>query len=216
MASLGEDAAVVVDDKRIVRGDTRRTAILAAATREFGRKGYESARIADIARAAGVTDAGVLHHFPRKKDLFLAVVELREDVYRELYLREITTVRDLCDGLVAAVRRAAQDPDLVRFRRMLTGAAGIEGHPIEGRHRHNLERALEEFVPVVRDGIGSGELAADTDPERTVLELLALNEGIRDQWLTLPDRIDYVETFEAAVDSLYRRIAAPTGDAPPD
>lgn len=208
MAPLGEDGTAVIDDGRIVRGGTRRAAILAAATREFGRKGYESARIADIAREAGVTDAGVLHHFPRKRDLFVAVVELREDVYREVHDHEPASVRELFDGMVAAVRRASRDPDLVRFRRMLTGAAGIEGHPIGDRLRRNLERALDMFVPVVRRGVESGELAADTDPEQVVLELLALNEGIRDQWVTLPERVDYVRAFTRAVDSLHRRIAA--------
>ncbi|MFD8008746.1 TetR/AcrR family transcriptional regulator [Streptomyces sp. NPDC059762] len=203
-----DGGAIVIDDKRIVRGDTRRAAILAAATREFGRKGFEKARIADIAREAGVTDAGVLHHFPRKRDLFIAVVELREDVYRGLHGRGFASVRELFDGLIGAVRLAAEDPDLVRFRRMLTGAASIEGHPIEGRHRENLERALDLFVPVVRRGVESGELAADTDPEQIVLELLALNEGIRDQWVTLPERVDYVGVFTAAVDGLYRRAAA--------
>ncbi len=198
----------MVDDKRIVRGDTRRTAILAAATREFGRKGYERARIADIARAAGVTDAGVLHHFPRKRDLFVAVVELREDAYRALSTREFETVRALFDALTVSVRRAAEDPDLVRFRRMLTGAASIEGHPIEGRYRENLERALAAFVPVVRRGVESGELRPECEPEQIVLEVLALNEGIRDQWITLPERVDYVGTFTKAVDSLYGRVAA--------
>lgn len=201
----------MVDDKRIVRGDTRRTAILAAATREFGRKGYERARIADIAREAGVTDAGVLHHFPRKRDLFVAVVDMREDVYRSLHAREFESVRELFDALVASVRHASEDPDLVRFRRMLTGAASIEGHPIEGRYRENLERALDELVPVVRRGVESGELLAESEPEQIVLEVLALNEGIRDQWVTLPERVDYVRTFTAAVDSLYRRVAVPGG-----
>ncbi|MCX5205852.1 TetR/AcrR family transcriptional regulator [Streptomyces sp. NBC_00237] len=205
------DPSAVVDDKRIVRGDTRRTAILAAATREFGRKGYDRARIADIAREAGVTDAGVLHHFPRKHDLFVAVVELREDTYRAFYAEEFRTVRDMLDALIAAVRRAGEDPDLVRFRRMLTGAAGVEGHPVEGRHRDNLERALERFVPVVRRGVASGELLAGTDPEQIVLEMLALNEGIRDQWVTLPERIDYVGVFTSAVNGLYGRIATDPG-----
>jgi AcrR family transcriptional regulator len=201
-------ANVEIDDKRIVRGDTRRAAILSAATREFGRKGYERARIVDIARAAGVTDAGVLHHFPRKLDLFLAVVELREEAYAGLHQVEFVSVRALFDGLIAAVERAAQDPDLVRFRRMLTGAAGVEGHPIEGRYRENLERALERFVPVLRQGVESGELTAHCDPLQTVLEVLALNEGIRDQWVTLPERVDYVGTFTAALNGVYGRIAA--------
>jgi AcrR family transcriptional regulator len=196
------------DDKRIVRGDTRRAAILAAATREFGRKGYERARIVDIAHAAGVTDAGVLHHFPRKLDLFFAVVELREDAYSALAEAEFTSVRELFDALIASVGRAAEDPDLVRFRRMLTGAAGVEGHPIEGRHRENLERVLDMFVPVVRQGVESGELLADCEPLQTVLEVLALNEGIRDQWVTLPERVDYVSVFTSAVNGLYRRISS--------
>ncbi|MFI6645962.1 TetR/AcrR family transcriptional regulator [Streptomyces sp. NPDC050504] len=206
-----KDASAVVDDKRIMRGDTRRSAILASATREFGRKGYDRARIADIARDAGVTDAGVLHHFPRKLDLFNAVVELREDTYRALYFADFASVRDLLDALVAAVRRASEDPDLVRFRRMLTGAASVEGHPVEGRHRENLERALEVFVPVVRRGVESGELLAHIGPEQIVLEMLALNEGIRDQWVTLPERIDYVGVFTAAVDGLYERISGSAG-----
>lgn len=208
MEARGDGETAVIDDKRIVRGDTRRTAILAAATREFGYKGYESARIADIARAAGVTDAGVLHHFPRKRDLFLAVVELREDTYRALYETRIDSVRELFDRMISAVRRASEDPDLVRFRRMLTGAAGIEGHPAQGRGRRNLEIALDVLVPAVRAGVESGELQPEHDPQQIVLELLALNEGIRDQWLTLPERIDYVRTFSTAVDSLYQRVAA--------
>ncbi|MGW5647722.1 TetR/AcrR family transcriptional regulator [Saccharopolyspora sp. NPDC003752] len=196
------------DDRRIVRGDTRRAAILAAATHEFGRKGYERTRIADVARAAGVTDAGVLHHFPRKLDLFQAVVEAREEAYHALYSLDFGSVRELFDAMISSVRRAGDDPDLVRFRRMLTGAAGIEGHPIEGRHRENLELALDAFAPIVQRGIETGELHDQCEPEQIVLEILALNEGIRDQWLTLPERIDYLGTFTAAVNGLYRRIAA--------
>ncbi|WP_232832087.1 hypothetical protein [Nocardiopsis sp. FIRDI 009] len=109
-----------------------------------------------------MTDAGVLHHFPSRRDLFVAVVELREDVYREVHEREPTSVRELFDGMAAAVRRASRDPDLVRFRGMLTGAAGIEGHPVGDRPRRNPERALDMFVPAVRRGVESGELVADT------------------------------------------------------
>lgn len=204
---------VGAEDRRIVRGEDRRAAILAAATRLFGRKGYEAARVADIARVAGVTDAGLLHHFATKKDLFMAVVKLREDSYGDEASFDVATVRDMFDAMIAGVRRASENPDLVRFRRMLTGAAGIEGHPIEARYRDVLAQALDRWAPVVRRAIDSGELATDLDPEQVVLELLALNEGIRDQWLTLPDRIDYVRTFTTAVDRLYESIACATADA---
>ncbi|MGX1932795.1 TetR/AcrR family transcriptional regulator [Microbacterium resistens] len=194
-------------DKRVARGDARRAAILAAATREFGRKGYETTRIADIARAAGVTDAGVLHHFTTKQDLFMAVVERREEVYHSVRL-PAASVRELFDDFIAAVRAAADEPDLLRFRVMLTGASRIEGHPVEGRAQRTLEAALDALVPFVARRIEDGEIAEGTDPQQVILELLALNEGIRDQWSTLPDRIDYVGTFTAAVDALYARVRA--------
>lgn len=198
---------VAETDKRVARGDARRAAILAAATREFGRKGYETTRIADIARAAGVTDAGVLHHFTTKQDLFMAVVERREEVYQSVRL-PAASVRELFDGFIAAVRAAADEPDLLRFRVMLTGASRIEGHPVEGRAQRTLEAALDALVPFVARRIEDGEIAEGTDPQQVILELLALNEGIRDQWSTLPDRIDYVGTFTAAVDALYARVRA--------
>lgn len=194
-------------DKRIVRGETRRAAIIAAATREFGRKGYESARVADIARAAGVTDAGLLHHFPTKTDLFMAVVERREEAYQSIRI-PAPTLRAFFDDFIDAVAKAAEEPDLLRFRVMLTGASRIEGHPVEGRAQRTLEAALDTMVPFVAERIAAGEIRADQDPQQLILELLALNEGIRDQWSTLPDRIDYAVTFRIAADDLYERVRA--------
>lgn len=199
--------AVPETDKRVARGDARRLAILAAATREFGRKGYESARIADIARAAGVTDAGVFHHFASKQELFMAVVERREEVYQSIRL-PMDTVRQLFDAMIRTVHLAAAEPDLLRFRVMLTGASRIEGHPVEGRNQRSLGAALDAFVPFIEQRIEQGEIAQGVDAQQVVLELLALNEGIRDQWSTLPDRIDYEATFAAAANALYARIRA--------
>lgn len=204
MSSSGTSPDV---DKRVARGDARRTRILAAATTEFGRKGYESTRIADIARSAGVTDAGVLHHFATKHDLFMAVVERREEVYQTITL-PTDSVRSLFDQFIAAVRLAAQEPELLRFRVMLTGASRIEGHPVEGRAQRTLETALDSLIPLVEERIAAGEIAEGVDPQQLILELLALNEGIRDQWSTLPDRIDYVAVFTTAANGLYERVRA--------
>lgn len=205
---MSETAPASADaDGRIARGDERRTKILAAATREFGRRGYDKTRVADIARAAGVTDAGVLHHFATKQDLFMAVVERREEVYQQIRM-PASSVRALFDDFIGAVRTAAEEPDLLRFRVMLTGASRMEGNPAYGRAVLGLENALRVLVPFVRERIEAGELRDDTDPQQLILELLALNEGIRDQWATLPESIDYVAVFTAAAEALYTRVRA--------
>jgi AcrR family transcriptional regulator len=194
-------------DGRIVRGDSRRAAILEAATREFGRRGYETARIVDIARAAGVTDAGLLHHFTTKRDLFLAVVELREQVYAPIIETPPATAREFFDGFIASVVRAERDPDLLRFRAMLSGATGLVGHPAFGRTRQRLMTALEGLEPLLRAAIDRGELWPDTDPRQVALELFALNDGMRSQWAAWPEAVDYAGTFTSAANALYERIA---------
>ena len=199
-------------DGRIVRGDSRRAAILEAATREFGRRGYERARIVDIARAAGVTDAGLLHHFATKRELFLAVVELREQVYAPFAETHLVSARTVFDALIASAARAGLNPDLIRFRMMLTGAGGLEGHPVEGRAGTNLRRALAALEPIIAAAVASGELRADTDPRQVVLELFALNDGIRSLWAAWPEAVPYADTFRTAANALYARIAA---DQPP-
>jgi AcrR family transcriptional regulator len=195
-------------DGRLIRGDNRRAAILDAATREFGRRGYESARIADIASAAGVTDAGLLHHFTTKRDLFLAVVELREQVYAPIIESPPTTARDFFDAFIASVVRAEQDPDLLRFRTMLSGTDGLIGHPAAGRAKERLQAAIEGLGPLLQAAIDRGELRADADPRQIVLELVALNDGLRSQWAAWPEAIPYAETFRDAANALYDRNAA--------
>lgn len=197
-------------DGRILKGQARREGILRAAAAEFGRRGFEATRVIDVAKLAGVSDAGLLHHFPTKLALFNAVVELREEAYIDVASGDIATVRDLFDAMIAAARRAAADPDLLRFRVMLAGSAVIDAHPVAERLRNNFEASLRLFVPVVERGIREGEVAAGTDARQVVLEMLALNDGIRNQWAILPDEVDFAAVFTAALEALYRRIQAPS------
>lgn len=56
----------------------RRELVLRAGGAEFGRRGFEAARIEDIARAAGVTKPIVYRHFESKKGLYLALLRKHE------------------------------------------------------------------------------------------------------------------------------------------
>src|SRR5262245_34073853 len=69
-----------------------RQQILAAAAREFGAKGFHGATTAGIARAAGVTQPLVHHHFESKQGLWEAVLD---DLFGELRALQENTLRDL-------------------------------------------------------------------------------------------------------------------------
>jgi AcrR family transcriptional regulator len=57
----------------------RRALILEAAGELFGERGYEAARLDEIAAAAGVTKPVVYRHFDSKRALYLALLERHRD-----------------------------------------------------------------------------------------------------------------------------------------
>src|ERR671910_2451309 len=70
---------VTMPSLEALRGDAARyarprtakeAAIVDAATRLFGEKGYEATRTADVAAAAGVTERTLFRYFPSKESLY--------------------------------------------------------------------------------------------------------------------------------------------------
>ncbi len=60
-----------------------RAALVAAGRFLFGTRGYFATGTPEIVAAAGVTRGALLHHFPRKRDLFRAVfVDIEEELLR--------------------------------------------------------------------------------------------------------------------------------------
>lgn len=90
---------------------------------------------------------------------------------------------------------------------MLSGVAAIQGHPGHGRTSRNLQRGIAGMEPVLRTGMETGELRSDIDPREVVLQLFALNDGIRNQSVAW-DAVPYAETFATAANALYEWIAA--------
>ena len=67
-------------------GAERQKSILDAATNVFARRGYEGARIEEIAAAAGVSKALIYEHFPGKRELYSQILStgMQESLERTL------------------------------------------------------------------------------------------------------------------------------------
>ena len=52
----------------------RRLEIIAAAAATFSDFGFRDGSLRDVAQRAGITHAGIRHHFPTKVDLLMAVL----------------------------------------------------------------------------------------------------------------------------------------------
>jgi AcrR family transcriptional regulator len=67
------------------RTQQRKGQVIREAIRFFGQNGYHGAKLADIAKAAGVTEPGLLHHFPSKAHLLMEVLAERDRIDRERF-----------------------------------------------------------------------------------------------------------------------------------
>jgi hypothetical protein len=63
----------------LAKGEDRKQRILAIAERLLARNGWRNTSLAQIAKEAGVSPAGLLHHFESKEQLLNAVLDARDD-----------------------------------------------------------------------------------------------------------------------------------------
>lgn len=145
------------------KGELTRQAILDAAIARFGREGYRSTSVADIARDAGIGGTVAYAYFPNKEALFLAALD--EDAAAVIH-----------EGL----DRVIEDPDIADWRQTLiyTLVAAVAEHPLARRVLAGLEPdvtdrvleipALAELRKACSERIRAGQLAGvvrqDIDP----------------------------------------------------
>lgn len=147
-----------------MRSDTGRSSIVQSALRLFGEQGIDATSLREVAKAAGVSPALVVHHFGGKEGLVAAVDEVA--------LREFGSA----DGSGDAV----EGSDLLRQRAAQTVAA-MRGHPDTCAY---LGRALVEGTP------GSARLfRLMLEGGRAEIEALAEKGALREDadrlWATL-------------------------------
>jgi AcrR family transcriptional regulator len=76
---------MVVKGQRLERGEATRSALVSAARKLFGAKGYAATSLEEIVSEAGVTKGALYHHFSDKETLFLSVAEAaKHDIARQL------------------------------------------------------------------------------------------------------------------------------------
>jgi AcrR family transcriptional regulator len=159
-----------VSSARDTKGAQTRRAILAAAIARFGRDGYRSTSVADIARDAGVGGTVAYAYFPNKESLFLAALD-----------EDAAAVME--DGLASVI----EDPANTGWRETLvfTLFAAVEHHPLARRVLAGLEPdvtdrvlelpALEEVRKACAERIRSEQLAGTVRPD---IDATAMGNGI--------------------------------------
>lgn len=165
-----------------VRGDQARARILAAAAEAFARGGYNGSSIEQIARAAGLTKPGLLHHFPSKIGLLRAVLDQRsDDAIVEAGVDNKTL--GVLDTVFKVAHRDVSDTVRTRGYAVLLGEAIALDAPFADRFRQHYASVTQEVTDAIRSAMEDGSARADADPEGIAAEVIAVMDGLQAQWL---------------------------------
>jgi AcrR family transcriptional regulator len=184
---------------RTTKGERTRRRIIDSASELFAKSGYLAVSLRDIAAHAGLTHAGVLHHFPNKEAMLLRVLSRRDEMDSPLVLGPDVQPRQLVDNLVTIIERNTGTPGLVGLYAKLSVEATDPDHPAHayfvGRYRILRERFAEAFAVLLAD-------RPDISPVLAAQQLLALMDGIQTQWLLDPASVDMRAAIASFTDTL--------------
>ncbi len=165
---------------------------------EFAENGYRGASLARIAERAEISQPGLLHHFHTKEELLAATLDLRDGMDAERFTdtdgAPLTGVAAL-KALVDLVERNQRIPGLVQLFTVLSAESVTADHPAHAWARTRYRRIRAFIADAVRTGITSGEFRSDIDPEAHAFRLVALMDGLQQQWLLDAEAVDMAAVF---------------------
>jgi len=200
------------------RGDARRREILATATTLFSAGGFNNVSLADIASAVGITQAGILHYFPTKAALLLAVLQEREARNIESRKRHESEGASPLDAYIATLRENDGNPELVQLFVVLAAEATAVDHPGYDWFSSRNERLMDSMTDTVSRTIDADKLPEGVTTATVARWVLGLAHGLGAQWVLNTDAFDragHLELFTKVLEPYMRDAAAPAtaGDA---
>ncbi|MBB6632839.1 TetR/AcrR family transcriptional regulator [Cohnella thailandensis] len=163
------------------KGKETRARIVAAAAELMFDRGVAGTSVEDVQKAAKVSASQLYHYFKEKRELVLAVIAYQTEAVlqaQQQLLEELDSfeaLRAWCDAII----------ELQRMRQCKggcpIGSLASELSEQEPEARVELAEGFARWERSIRTGLRSmqerGELAAEADPDRLALGLLASLQG---------------------------------------
>ncbi|NQX13136.1 TetR/AcrR family transcriptional regulator [Microbacteriaceae bacterium VKM Ac-2855] len=176
----------------------RRAAIVEAAFEVFAERGFNSGSFQDVADRAGMSQTSLLHYFPNKSALLLAVLDRRDEIVDDIP----DASQSLTDSILGRAHANVKIPGVIQLYTVLCGEATTAEHPGRDYFVTRFRNLRTEYAAELR----TLPLREGVDPDRAAATIVALWDGIQLQWLLEPDAVD-VELVLAD----YLHLILPTG-----
>lgn len=188
----------------LAKGEDRKQRILEVAQRLLTRNGWRNTTLAQIAGDAGVSPAGLLHHFESKEQLLHAVLDVR-DADDDAHANR---AGDLISEIAAVADRFHRSPELVGTFTVLLAENIDPDAPLHDRLLTRYQDAVDIVTGLIRRGQQAGRYRMDMDITVKAVQILAFITGMETTWLLNPS-IPLTEVFKEYAESLARDMAPP-------
>jgi AcrR family transcriptional regulator len=191
-------------DTLLAKGEDRKQRILGVAQRLLTRNGWRNTTLAQIAGAAGVTPAGLLHHFESKEQLLHAVLDARDlddDSHAD-------RAGDLLVEIARVAERFNRAPEMVGTFTVLLVENVLPDAPLHDRMLARQQAAIDIVAELIRRGQADGRYRTDIDPAVKAVEILAFVHGMETIWLLDPS-IPLTDVFKDYAEALARDFMPP-------
>ncbi|MER7250451.1 helix-turn-helix domain-containing protein [Kribbella sp. NPDC000426] len=159
------------------KGVAKREEILRAALEVIARHGYRKTSTRELAAAVGLSEAGLLHYFGTKEQLFEAVLRARDEADRSRFV----DVPDSIGLLAAAVRHNGSVPGLVELYSTFSAEAGDPEHKSHDYFVDRYAAIRSSLADAARARQAAGTFSPSADPETVATALIALSDGLQIQ-----------------------------------
>lgn len=173
----------IASDRGYAKGRAKRAEIIDRATALFGEVGYRGSSLREIAARCGISHPGLLHHFPTKEALLIAVLEHRDEQDAERFLAPDASGLDRLRRIVALAAHNETRRGIVELYCVLSAEATAQDHPAHGFFVERYRRTLTAMRDAYGDAGQEGVLLDGVAPEDAARELVALMDGLQLQWL---------------------------------
>jgi TetR/AcrR family acrAB operon transcriptional repressor len=190
-----------------------RSHILDTAELVFEQRGVSGTSLGEIAKAAGLTRGAIYWHFHDKADLFNAMMERVTLPLEETdvcgFNRPGVTLAQMRDGFVDVLRRVIADPQLKRVFGIATHKVEYVGEMDAVRERHLRMRneCLADMERALRRAQRNGSLPKGVPPHSAAVGMLALFDGLLQNWMLDPAGFDLLRVGAQVFDAYLRGLS---------
>jgi AcrR family transcriptional regulator len=185
-----------------------REKIIQAATELFAQQGFRGAKMSNIAKAADLTEPGLLHHFPSKTHLLMGVLEERDRVDSErMRILLEKNGNHFVEAWTKLVEHNETVPGLVQLFTLLVAESISPDHPAHDFFILRYQSKRKNMTQRITQAQEAGRVRSDIPAKTLTVLIFALMDGLQVQWLLEPEKIDMPTAFRTMMDMLKPTVA---------